>query len=155
MRAFESPGTLKRYRQTTWEFQQTFRTPLKDLAHFVDVIMSALPGTEGAIVVFDQVVFEPRNELVPLYSKYSLQLKWYGDDLTLEAQGAMEVRELFQAVLSEWIDFLFVPTPKQFVIYADHDEYTTFLAHRKMQLNGVVERMNAAKFRAVEHVRKL
>lgn len=155
MRLFESPGTVKRFRRTAWEFQQTFQTPSQDLARFVDVIMSALPGTESAISVFQQVVFEPRYELVPLYAKYSLPQKWYGDDVTLEAESATEARELLHAVLSEWIDFYFVPTPKRFVIYADHDEYITFLAHRKGQLSGVVEALNGAKFRAVEYVRKL
>jgi hypothetical protein len=154
MRIFESPGILNQYRRTTWEFQQTFQTPLKDLARFVDVIMSELPEIQRAQAVFDQVVFEPRYELVPLYAKYSLPQKWHGDDLIIEAQGATEVNELLRAVLSEWIDFLFVPNPKRLVIYADHDEYITFLAHRKQQLNGVVNALTAAKFRAVEYVRK-
>jgi len=155
MRILESPRTLQRYRRTAWEFQQTFQTPRKDLARFVDVIMSALPAIEMAQAVFDQVVFEPRYGLLPFYAKYSLPEKWCGDDLIIEAQGATEARELLQAVLSEWIDFLVVPTPKQFVIYADHDEYITFLAHRKGQLSGVVTALTAAKFRAVEYVRKL
>ena len=155
MRIFEARGTLRRYRRTAWEFQQTFQTPLEDLPRFVDVIISELPGIRAALAVFDQVAFEPRDELVPLYAKYSLPPKWYGDDVTIEAQGATESRELLQAVLSEWIDFFFVPTPKRFVIYADHDEFTTFLAHRKGHLAGVVEALTAAKFRAVDYVRQL
>jgi hypothetical protein len=155
MRLFESPGTLKGLRRTAWEFQRTFQTPLQDLARFVDVIMSALPAVDGARAVFEQVVFEPGCVLVPLYTKYSLPQTWYGDDLTIEAEGAAEARELLHAVLSEWIDFFFVPTPRRFVIYADHDEYITFLAHRKGQLSDVVEALNGAKFRAVEFVRYL
>jgi hypothetical protein len=137
-----------------WEFQQTFLTPRKDLRRFVDVIISTLTGIERANVVFDQVVFEPRYELVPLYEKYSLPQKWYGDGLTIEAQGESEVRELLQAVLSEWIDFLCVPSPNRFVIYADHDEYITFLGHRKGQLSALVTALIGARFRAVEYVRK-
>ena len=57
--------------------------------------------------------------------------------------------------MDEWIDFLFVPTPKPFVIYADHDDYITFLAHKKGQLSRVVEALTAAKFRAQDYVRKL
>ena len=72
---------------------------------------------------------------------------------TGDARGASEARELLQAVLSEWIGFLFILTPKQFVIYADHDEYITFLAHRKGQLTAIIEALTAAKFRAVEYVR--
>ena len=69
MRTIESPNTLERYRRTAWEFQQTFQTPLDELPRFVDAIMSALPATEHATVAFDQIVFEPRYELVPLQAK--------------------------------------------------------------------------------------
>ena len=67
----------------------------------------------------------------------------------------MEARELLQALLSEWIDFLFVPIPERFLIYADHDEYITFLAHHRVELMAVVEALIAAKSRAVEYVRTL
>lgn len=154
MRVLELPGTLKRYRKTAWEFQQTFETPVKDLSYFVDVIMSAFPVIDGAQAVFEQVVIEPRFKLVPLYAKYSLSLKLDCKDTIIEAQGATESRELLEAMLSEWIDFFFLPTPRRFVIYADHDEYFTFLAHRKGQLSGVINALAAAKFRAVEYVRK-
>jgi hypothetical protein len=154
MRIAESSGTLKKFRRTAWEFQQTFQTPLDDLSRFVDVIALQVPRIEGAHAVFDKVVFEPREELLDLFAKYSLPHKWYVDELTIEARGPTEVRELLWAVLSEWIDFLFVPTPKQFVIYADHDEYITFLAHQKAQLSVVVGALTAAKYRAVEYVRK-
>src|SRR4051794_10895686 len=130
MRIAESQGTLKRYRRSTPAFQQTFQTPLKDLDHFVDVIMSCLPRVEAALAVFERVVFEPRYNLVPLYEKYSLTKNWNEEEPGIEAQSASEVRELLQAVLSEWIDFLFAPTPGAFVIFADHDEYITFFAHR-------------------------
>jgi hypothetical protein len=136
-------------------FQQTFQTPLKDLERFTDVIISALPRTETAQVIIDQVVFEPRYELPGLFAKHSLPQQWSGVDRTVEAQGAMEARELLRAALSEWIDFLFVPTPRPFVIYADHDEYITFLAHRKGKLSGVVTALSAAHFRPVDYVRKL
>lgn len=155
MRLYESSGTLKRYRQTAWECQQTFQIPLNDLERFVDVVMDAPPCADGAIAVFQQVVFAPQYDLLSLYAKYSLPEKWYGDDVTIEAQSAAEVGELLEAVLHEWIDFLFVPTPEPFVIYADHDQYITFLAHQKAQLSGVVEALTAAKFRPVDSVRQL
>lgn len=154
MRIVESPGALKRHRRTRWEVQQTFETPLQDLPRFVEVIMSRLPGIEAALVQFDRVVFEPHYDLVPLFARHLLPQE-YGDGLVVEARGAAEVRELLHATLTEWIDFFFVPTPKPFVIYADHDEYTTFLAHRRGLLNGVVGALTTAKFRAVEYVREL
>src|SRR5881394_1250371 len=126
MRLSESPGTIKRYRKQEWSYQQTFQTPLKQLPRFVDAIFSAIPEIESASAVFEQVVFEPHYGLVPLYAKYSLPQKWYGDNVTLASENAAEARELLEAVLSEWIDFLFLPSPASFIIYADHDEYTTF-----------------------------
>jgi hypothetical protein len=154
VRVFESPVALKRYRRTRWAFQQTFLTPLDDLARFVDVILSALPGIEGAVVAFDHVVFEPRYELVALYERYGLPPKWRGGRLGVEARGAAEAGELLRSVLSEWIDFVFVPTPERFVVYADHDEYITFLARGKGGSSEVVEALTAAGFRAVDYVRK-
>ena len=155
MRVFESPGTLKRFRRTRWEFQRTFHTALEDLPRLVDVILSGLPGITGSVATLDQVVFEPRYGLASLCTKYSLPHQWDRDDLTIEAEGPAEVRELLEAVLSEWVDFLFVPAPGPFVVYADHDEYLTLLAHRKGQLAAVVGALNAAAFRAVDYVRRL
>jgi hypothetical protein len=156
MRLFKSRHALKRCRRTAWEFQRTFQTPLMDLPRFVGVIMSAFPEVKGAHAAIDRVIFEPKYELVPLNEKYSLPPGWHGGgDLTIDAEGPAEARELLQAVLSEWIDFLFVPTPKRFVIYADHDEYITFFAHRKGQLNAVAEALTAARYRAVEYTREL
>ena len=155
MRVLESRHALKRARRTAWEFQRTFLTPLKDLPRFVGVILSALPGVKGAHAEFDQVVFEPQYELVPLAAKYSLPPDWHRAGLAIEAEGATETRELLQAVLSESIDFLFVPTPKRFVVYADHHECMTFFAHRKGHLNAVAEALTVAKFVAVEYTRAL
>ena len=155
MRLYESSSTLKQYRGTTWQFQQTFQAPLTDLERFVDIIMGAIPHADGAIAVLEQVVFEPRYNLLSLYAKYSFPAKWYGGDATIEAQNEAEAGELLQAVLGECIDFLFVPTPERFVIYADHDQYITFLAHQEVQLSSVVDDLTAAKFRPVDYVRKL
>jgi hypothetical protein len=60
------------------------------------------------------------------------------------------VVELLEAALSDWIDFIFVPTPKPFVIYADHDEFTTFYANTKSNLNPVVEALSARGFKRVQ-----
>jgi hypothetical protein len=47
------------------------------------------------------------------------------------------MKEALIAVLSDCVDFLFIPTPTSFVIYADHDEYITFYAHTRSNLNQV------------------
>ena len=49
-----------------------------------------------------------------------------------------ETHRLLIASFSDWVDFWFVPQPKSFAIYADHDEYTTFYASTKSNLARVV-----------------
>ena len=154
MRIYEAPGTLKKFRKTAWEFQVTFHTPLKELAPFVEVIMSALPGTQAATAVIEQMVFEPRYGLAALFEKHSIGPLSRPPDVTIEAPNAAEAREVLQALLSEWADFLFVPAPKPFVIYADHHEYITFLSHRKSGLTAVVAALEAGKFTRVDYVRR-
>lgn len=56
---------------------------------------------------------------------------------------------MLEAALGDWVDFVFVPVPKPFVIYADHDEYTTFYANTKSNLNRVAQALIAAGFEKV------
>jgi hypothetical protein len=42
-----------------------------------------------------------------------------------------------------------MPAPKPFVIYADHDEYTTFFANTKSNLNRVAQPLTAGGFVSV------
>ena len=53
----------------------------------------------------------------------------------------------------DWIDFVLIPTPKQFAIYADHDEYTTFFAHTRSNLNCVVRPLVEQGFKQVDYQR--
>jgi hypothetical protein len=131
-----TPGVLSKFERTTWGFQTTFSTPLKNLDSFVSTILPDAVGFEKGTVTIDEIVFEPRtlNALLdgnPASSELSR-------DWSIYAEGKVRVRELLQATLSDWIDFLFVPTPKPFVIYADHDEYMTFYANTKSNLNRIV-----------------
>jgi hypothetical protein len=143
----QSPGSLKRFGRTPWRFQQTFQTPLQNLEPFVTTILSARVPIQTASVIFDQVVFEPKH-LLALFTRYAL-VPEYGHDWCVATTNPQEVKELLRATLSDWVDFLFIPTPKPFVIYADHDEYTTFFANTKSNLNGVVEALTAGGFRNV------
>ena len=43
-----------------------------------------------------------------------------------------------------------VPDPRPFVIYADHDQYATFFAQTKGNLNRVIVPLKRSKFRHVE-----
>jgi hypothetical protein len=147
--------SLHRYRRKGFKFQQTFVTPLKDLTHFTDAIMGALPLIRSATAVLDQVVFEPQYQLQALYHRYSLPLQWDGKDIAIEAQGEKEAGELLSALLSEWIDFLYIPDPARFVIYADHDEYITFFSNNREDLSHVIETLVAQNYSKVEYERRL
>jgi hypothetical protein len=130
-------GTIKRFGRTPWRFQTTFGTPLDNLDLFVSTIFSADPRIEEGCVTIDQVVFEPK-QLMELLSSNSLPVN-YGHDWSYTVTGKQQLHELLKASLAGWVDFLFIPTPKPFVIYADHDEYTTFYANTKSNLNRVAD----------------
>lgn len=140
-------GSLKRFRRTPWRFQATFSTPLGNLSDFTSTILSSLGDVHSAILSIDSVVFEPKH-LVHLLNRNGLSGEVIHDS-TLTAFGGPEVGELLEAALGDWVDFAFVPSPKPFVIYADHDEFTTFLANTKSNLNGVIQPLLARGFREV------
>ena len=149
----ETSGTLKRLRKVPWRFQQTFQTPLRNLQPFIATIVSAREQIKGATLTIDSVVFEPENLNALLSSRFlppSLQR-----ESSIEVSDHEEVAPLLQAALSDSVDFWFVPTPKPFVLYADHDEYTTFFAASKSNLNGVVEPLRKAGFKTVDFERNL
>lgn len=89
---------------------------------------------ETAYVVIDEVVFAPQR-LGALLAKHFLPPVQLVRDSVLTANSRGEVAELLEASLADGIDFAFVPTPKPFVIYADHDEYTTLFANTKSNLS--------------------
>jgi len=144
----ETPGSLTPFRRIPWRFQQTFHTPLKKLQPFVAAIVSGHKPLQAAALTIDEVVFEPKH-LISLLGRYSLPPEC-GHDWSVAANGQQEVAELLEAALSDWLDFIFVPVPKPFVIYADHDEYATFYANTKSNLNGVVQALVAGGFQKVQ-----
>ena len=143
----QTPGSLKRFRRTPWRFQQTFQTPLNNLPPFVSTIISACDSLKAGSLTIDEVVFEPKH-LISLLHRYSLPPQ-YGRDWCIAVTGQQEVVELLEAGLSDWVNFTFVPQPKPFVIYADHDEYATFYANTKSNVNGVVQALSGAGFEEV------
>ncbi len=146
-------GSLKRLRKVTWRFQQTFLTPLPNLQPFVAATISGREKILSGTVTVDSVVFEPKN-LNALLASQSLPPTLQRDSC-VEATGQQQVGALLEAALGDWVDFWFVPSPKPFVIYADHDEYTTFFANSKSNLNGVVEPLRREGFKTVDYERKL
>ena len=147
MNVSETPGALKRFRNTAWKFQQTFQTPLKDLERFVTTIVSASQPLRGGCVTIDTGVFDPTH-LIALLSACSLPTE-VGRDTSVTAENQKEVEELLEAVLSDWIDFSFIPRPKSFGIYAAHDEYATFYGQTRFNLNRVVKALSEQGFKAV------
>ena len=143
----EAPGAVKQFRKKAWRFQQTFQTPLKNLQAFVKTIVSER-GFDGGCLTVDQGVFEPKH-LISLLSSYSIASPC-GRDTSVTAHDHQEVVLLLEAALSDWLDFIFVPEPKPFVIFADHDEYTTFFANTRSNLNRVTIDLSTQGFKAVE-----
>lgn len=143
-----TPGALKRFRRTVWRFQQTFQTPLKDLDRFVSTIFSAHGPPDKGCVTIDEVVFEPRT-LNAFLAEHSIA-GGLGRDVSLDATGRQEVERLLRCTLADWIDFLFIPQPKPYVIYADHDEYTTFFANSKGNVSKVVHVLSEGGFQRVK-----
>jgi hypothetical protein len=148
----DDTGTLKRFRKVLPPFQQTFKTPLKSLEPFVSAILSEIEP-RGATAAIEQVVFEPKH-LLALLDAHSIPPQPLSRrQLTATAKG--EVATLLQAALSDWVDFLFVPEPKSFTIYADHDEYTTVFAHSRSNLSRVTGPLTTQGFEAVlQYVRR-
>lgn len=151
MQLSDTPSAVKQIRKASWKFQQTFKTPLNNLQPFVGAILLAA-SPETACITIEQAVFEPKH-WIDLLTRYSLPAR-YGKGVSVTAVGRQEVEELLHTTFADWFDFLFVPTPKPFVIYADHDEYTTFYANTRSNLNRVVDVLSAQGIESVADYRR-
>jgi hypothetical protein len=140
MRRDESPAALVEFRGVSRPFQQTFVTPLKSLPSFVAAIVAANQEMKLGCVTIEKVVFEPTS-LNELLARYSMPER-VGFGTAITGTGQQEVEVLLEAVFSEWIDFIFVPGPESFVIYADHDEYTTFFTRARGDLDRLTEALH-------------
>ena len=147
MKVSDTSSALKQIRRTGWKFQRTFMTPVKKLQPFVTTIVSAGQPFQTASITIDHAVFEPKHWIEQLI-RHSLPPR-YQKGTSVTAAGEPEIEELLHAVFSDCMDFLFVPAPKTFVIYADHDEYTTFYANTRSNLNRVAEPLLAQGFEEV------
>ena len=143
----ENLSALAEFRRTAWEFQQTFETPLKNLPAFVSTIVGAGEQWRTASATLELVVFEPQD-LIALFSNNSIP-PHFEPGVTVTADGREEIEALLCALLGDWIDFVFIPEPETFAIYADHDEFTTFYAHTRSNLNRVTEALLKMGFRQV------
>jgi hypothetical protein len=145
----ENSSQTKRFRKSPWFFQKTFRTPLKKLPAFVADILVVPGAVRDGTLTIESTVFTPKN-LGVLLDLYSLTVP-STPDRGIKAAGSAEVSDLLEAAFGDAIDFWFVPDPKTFAIYADHDEYVTFFANKKAALGAIFEAFSAHGVNAVEN----
>ncbi|HWY70031.1 MAG TPA: hypothetical protein VNX88_15275 [Terriglobales bacterium] len=143
---------IQRFRAVPAAFQKTFKTPLKDLERFVSTFLAPFE-LEKAVLSTDEVVFEPKTLIRALGSGSDQADDWY--EFVVTAEGQKEISQLLVAALSDWIDFLFVPSPELFAIYADHDEFTTFYSNDHSRLTTLCSGLISSGFEAVpEYMRE-
>lgn len=132
---------IKQFRANPWPFQQTFKTPLKQLDSFVSTFLAWFSAESGVLSTDDNVQRLLANNSVRLEDPYHF---------TIEALGQTALAQLLEAALSDWVDFVFLPSPEDFAIYADHDEYTTFYTRDRATQNELLSRLQTAGFEVVQ-----
>jgi hypothetical protein len=142
----ERPEIIRQFHAKPWPFQQTFKTPLKDLNRFVTTFLAPFSLEKGAMST-DEVVFEPKHLLQLLANNsLSVQNQYH---LTIQAEGQQAVADLLQAALGDSVDFVFVPSLEVLAIYADHDEYTTFYTRDDATVKNVASGLEKSGFELV------
>jgi hypothetical protein len=137
------PPSIQQFRANAWPYQKSIVTPTKELTVFLEFLLLRLP-VEGGSLATDLVVFELRHVLALLDARgIPLRNKW---EFFAEAQGQEDVSALLQATLRDGPDFLFVPSPARFAIYADHDEYLTLFLPTAQALDHLIHQLEAAAF---------
>jgi hypothetical protein len=138
-----------RLRESPFPFQQTYVTPRTDVSRFVRTLLAPFEFGEAAIWI-ETIIFNP-NELIDYL--HSLGIDTDESELNssvIHASNASEASSLLERVLTDWIDFVFIPSPNEFVIYADHDNYTTIFSASARLLVLLRSNMNLQEFRAVD-----
>jgi hypothetical protein len=142
MKIQHTPGSLKRVRRPSGQHQHTFRTALDRLPVFVAGLLAGTPPIASGTVILRAVVFEPRH-VTALLKSYDL-IQDLTADVSITASGAEELQALLIGAFSDWLDFYFVPNPHRFLVYADHDEYTTVFASRRGAISRIATAMSLA-----------
>jgi hypothetical protein len=142
------PEAIDRFRADPWSHQVTLGTPRKNMEGFLSTLLIACPVSAG-LTSTDQVVFEPDNFL-ELVKTRGLTLENYWT-FCAEASSTEDVAALLGAMLDDWIDFVFVPAPVDFAIYADHDEFLTLYAPSSSRLDHLITQLKVAGFAFVDH----
>lgn len=152
MKLTHTPGALKKFRRTPWRLQQTIERPAVDgLKRFVSIIVRAGDRQiEQAALTLDQVVFGIER-VAGLVRATNESL---GRESTILAETGDEAEALLLAAFVDGPDFIFVPKPRPFVIYADHDDWITLYANTTSNLNGIIRPLAEAGIRLVQDWRR-
>jgi hypothetical protein len=142
-----TPGALKKFRRTPWRFQQTVERPdARDLERFVSTIFAAHGYIQTATVTIDEAVFNTDRMCALCPSGTELS-----HDTSLAAESPEEAKTLLVAALWDLPDFVCIPKPTPFVLYADHDNWITFYSNTKGHLNHVIEPLASHGYKLVEN----
>jgi hypothetical protein len=146
----ESPN-LSKLRRTIAAFdQRTFQTP-NDLPRFASLLLAGKPEIAAASVTIEQVVFTPEH-VERLLADHEVPLDYR--DRAIVAEGRQQSADLLVAALADSVDFYFVPEPKRFILYADHDGFTTVFAARRGMLSAIVDSLIGAGFQEESEYRR-
>ena len=146
MKVSLTPGALKKFRRTSWRFQQTFECPQpSDSENFISTIVVANSELKNGTLRIDRVIFnaEKMMELCPGSN--------FAHDTSISADSANDSSALLFAAFWDGYDFIFVPAPKPFVFYADHDGWITFYANTKSNLNQIIEPLAAKGYKMIQN----
>jgi hypothetical protein len=141
------PGALEHMRARAGEHQATFVVPPERASQFAAALLCAGIGAAGARLVIDAVVFPPKHLQTALGNRDAEA--WLDAETILEAEPG-EAEALLTAALQDWTDFWFVPIPGGFLLYGDHDEYSTIFAQRKGPLSHAADALRAVGFDDVD-----
>jgi hypothetical protein len=146
------PGALQHMRVRAGDHQATFAVPPARASQFASALLDAGAGAAGARLVVDAVVFPPKHLQTALGHAPEA---WLDAETVVEAEAG-EAEALLVAALQDWTDFWFVPIPGDFLLYGDHDEYSTIFAHRHGSIARAADAVRAAGFHEVnDFVREL
>ncbi len=135
-----------RLRDAPFPHQETYVTPLKDLTKFVATILSPF-AVQAASIWIEQIIFTAHDLIAYLHAVGIEAEEGLLNHSKIYAESSSEASALLEHVLGDWIDFAFIPSsPKNFAIYADHDEYTTVFTATADLLNSLREHMKASGF---------
>jgi len=144
------PEAIHQFRANPWPYQTTLVTPRKKMEDFLSALLPAFHVDRG-VASTDQVVFEP-DSFLELLKARGLTIENYWT-FCADASNTEDVAALLDAMLYDWIDFVFVPSPESFAIYADHDEFLTLYVPTSSGLDQLITRLNVVGFSFEDYVR--